>query len=791
MHPGADGSYYELTDPVVMPKASGFLWNNTMMVQATCRGFFTSYFMQPEPAKYSYAPTMEAKHFMLPEKPYYAHHPGRFVYVKDEDEKKLLFSAPHEPVRCKPDNFAFQVWKHKLVWRTESGGIEVTMSMSLPKHDSLELWRIKVKNNSGGKRRLSVYPYFTVGYMSWMNQSGAYNKELNAVVCSSITPYQKSEDYPKIKELKDKTFLWAQHAPAAWETSLEKFEGEGGLSSPSAIALEHLSCENCQYEILAAVLQYQLEMNCAEEREFRFIFGPAKNEQEILSLTNRYKDDFDNCEKEYASYIDQGRGVLRISTQDANFDNFVNNWLPRQVYYHGITNRMCTDPQTRNYIQDAMGMSYVMPQITRNMILFALGQQHENGEMPDGILLYPQAELKYINNIPHSDHCVWLPFALMTYIDETGDYALLDEKITPFKGSGEKKSVLHHVDLAMNWLINDRDERGLNYIRQGDWCDPLNMVGYKGKGVSGWLTMATSYALRCWADILHGYGKQDAQLEQCASNHYKAKSDEINEAINSQLWDGNWYARGITDDNVLFGVSTDIEGKIFLNAQSWAILCGAADENKKRKMTESVEKYLETPFGVEILNPVYTSMREDIGRLSQKQPGAVENGSVYNHAAMFYIYALYTAGERDSAFRLLRKMLPGENKDDIIKRGQMPVFIPNYYRGASNLYPRSAGRSSHLFNTGAVSWYYRSLVDGLFGIRGTKNGLMVHPNFPSHWDKASVTRYFRGARIYIDVRRDSDTREVTVLYEGKILESGLLTDIAEGRDYRLSVLLPV
>ena len=32
-----------------------------------------------------------------------------------------------------------------------------------------------------------------------------------------------------------------------------------------------------------------------------------------------------------------------------------NNWLGRQVFYHGCTNRLSTDPQTRNYLQDAMG----------------------------------------------------------------------------------------------------------------------------------------------------------------------------------------------------------------------------------------------------------------------------------------------------------------------------------------------------------------------------------------------------------------------------------------------------
>ena len=790
IHPGTDGNYYELTDPVSLPKASGFLWNETMMIQATCRGYATARFMQPEPTKYSYAPNVEAKNFMVPEPSYYAHHPGRFVYVKDESAAKAsantacLFSAPYEPVRRKPERFAFQVWKHKLVWVTECDGIEITMDLSLPKHEPLELWRIKAKNLSGRKRNLSLYPYFTIGYMSWMNQGGMYDEKLGAIVCSCITPYQKIEEFPVIKEYKDKTFLWAQQPPVSCETSLERFEGEGGLSSPSAIQLEHLSNEDCQYEIMAAVMQYRLELNSGEEREFRFLFGPAKNEKEIKTLIRRYGDNFEAAGREYSAYMGQGSGVLNISTPDAGLDNFVNNWLPRQLYYHGITNRMCTDPQTRNYIQDSMGMSYIMPQIARNMILLALGQQKENGEMPDGILLNPQAELKYINRIPHSDHCAWLPIAIASYLDETGDYALLDKEVL-FNGVKKTANVSRHIDLAMDWLVNDRDERGLNYIRQGDWCDPMNMVGYKGKGVSGWLSMAASYALRSWAAICRDSGRQDA------ADHYMAKADEINAAINSRLWDGNWYGRGITDDGVIFGVSSDKEGKIFLNAQSWAILCGAADEDKRRKMMNSVEELLESPYGVEIMTPAYTKMREDIGRVTQKHPGIVENGSVYNHAAAFYIYALYTAGEKDVAFRLLRKMLPGESGEDIIRRGQLPVFIPNYYRGAFRQFPRDAGRSSQLFNTGSVSWYYRSLVDGLFGLRGIKTGLSVCPQLPSHWKEASLTRCFRGAKFNAEISRSADVREITVLCNGKPLGGNVLTDIVAGNNYNLSVKLPL
>lgn len=785
-----NNEYYELTSPTIMPKATGFLWNEKLMIQVNCRGYATAQFMQPEPAKYSHAPNLEAKTFLQPEQPYYAHHPGRFVYVKDEADGSI-FSAPYEPVRVLPDNYKFAVGKNNIIWKTEKNGVEIEMCLSLPKEDPFELWRIKVRNLSKDKRKLSVYPYFTVGYMSWMNQSGEYRADLQSIVCSSITPYQKYKDYYTIKNFSDKTFLLAEDEPAAWEVNEENYEGEGGIWSPSAIQQDLLAKGDSQYEMPVAVLQYRLEMNPGEEKEFRFVFGPARNEEEIAGIRKKYflnkaesgHDGFELAEIEYAEYIAEGKGCISIKTPDAGLDNFVNNWLPRQMYYHGKTNRLSTDPQTRNYLQDNMGMSYIKSEITRDAFLLALSQQRSNGAMPDGIVLYKGAELKYINQVPHTDHCVWLPVCLSTYLDETDDYGILDE-VVPFNDSEEIATVFEHINRGMYWLMKDRDERGMNYINQGDWCDPMNMVGYKGKGVSGWLTEATSYAFQVWADISEKSGRPDTAKE------FRTDAQKTNEVVNKYLWDGDWYARGITDDNVVFGVSKDKEGRIFINPQGWALLCGAADTEKKEKLMKAVCEQLETPYGVEKLAPSYTGMREDVGRVTQKFPGSAENGAVYNHAAAFYIYALYSVGEKENAFRLLRKMVPVQDFDELIQRGQMPVFIPNYYRGAYRQIPRTAGRSSQLFSTGTVQWVYRCLIDGLFGIKGCKEGLQINPQLPEDWQEASVKRTFRGAEFDISFKRESGIKAKEVYVDGNLIENDTIGNVKPGKVYDVLVKIP-
>lgn len=778
------GRRFVLSSPTAMPQASTFLWNRRMLLQLNCRGYATAQFMQPEPAKYAHAPTLEARTFMQPEQPYYAHHPGRFCYVRDE-ESGLLFSAPHAPVNRQPDAFVFSVGLGDVAWSVQCDGIEVEWRVSLPVDDVAELWTLRVHNRVGRARRLSLYPYFPVGYMSWMNQSGAYRADLGGIVCSSVTPYQKVDDYFRQRDFKDRTVLLHERTPDAWEVNQAVFEGEGGLHAPASITdRDVLGGGDALYETPTAALQYRVALAPGESQEYRFVFAPARDDAEILALRERHLSahGFTSAADACAAYLEEGRGCLRIETPDPWLDAFANHWLPRQVYYHGDSNRLTTDPQTRNFLQDHMGMAYLRPATARAAFLHALSQQEASGAMPDGILLVEGAELKYINQVPHTDHCVWLPVCLQAYLDESGDDGLLDALVADREG--DAAPVAERIDRAMRWLLQARDARGLSYIAQGDWCDPMNMVGWQGRGVSGWLSLASAHALQLWADICERVGRDAAAAE------FRAGAGALNAAVNARLWDGDWYGRGITDDGVVFGVRADQEGRIYLNPQSWAMLSGAADAEQRQRLLAAVDAQLVSPHGVAMLDPPYTGMREDVGRLTQKFPGSAENGAVYNHAAAFYLHSLYHVGETDRAWQVLRAMLTGPDADECLQRGQLPVFVPNYYRGAWRLHPRTAGRSSQLFNTGTAAWLYRCLVESLFGLRGDGERLRIAPQLPSHWPRARATRLFRGAQFEVEIERVEGLAQRRVMVDGALLEGDTFGPFEPGEHYRVRVELP-
>jgi cellobionic acid phosphorylase len=778
-----DGRRYEWHDLLSIPNADTFLWNQKMLFHVTVHGFAQSQFMQPEPSFYSYAPLRSENAAMAPEPQYFDHHPGRFFYIKNEIDG-ATYSAPFRPMNVVPDAFTFSPGRSDVRWKIEKYGICTELQCALPcGTDIVELWRIRITNTTHHQKNISVYPYFPVGFPSWMNTEGAYDERIGGMLAYTLTPYRKLKDYYMIKRLKNFTYLLADHKEDAWEANLQVFEGNGGLRDPVGIRKERLSCTEAAHETAACIMQYRLSLSPGASEEINFLFGPANNCEEILNIKAKYliPDAMERVVAEYEAFYDRFTGCMEVKTKDETLNNFLNVWLPRQALYHAYTLRMVTDPQTRNLIQDAMSMIYIEPAKAKELYLIGLTQQKSSGEMPDGILLTTDAKFKYTNQVPHTDHNVWWAFAVLAYCEETGDFNFLSEQV-PFYDTREMASVYEHICRGLEWLASNRSERGLCFIGQGDWNDPMNMVGYKGKGESVWLTQAMVYAMRICIPVCEKYA------DTARSEKFRSIMNNVNTVLNSLCWDGEWYARGFTDDGVPIGVKDNAEGKIFLNTQSFGLLSGAPDEKRIKAIIEAVAQWMSTPFGLVILAPSYSHMNENIGRLTQKHPSTAENGSVYCHANVFYAYALLKYGYGDKAYDILRRLIPGPDETDLRRREHLPLYLPNYYRGPFN--PRVCGKASHLMNTGSLVWFYRCFVEEIFGLRGTEQGLLVQPCMPKALRGTVLNRRFRGKMLHVCYHSLANTTKTTLILNGKILSSALIPDEELQSENELIVHLP-
>ena len=68
--------------------------------------------------------------------------------------------------------------------------------------------------------------------------------------------------------------------------------------------------------------------------------------------------------------------------------------------------------------------------------------------------------------------------------------------------------------------------------------------------------------------------------------------EELRKNLNTNAWDGRWYKRAITDDGIVIGSLESKECKIDGISQSWSVISGAGDNDKKYISMQEAENNL-------------------------------------------------------------------------------------------------------------------------------------------------------------------------------------------------------
>lgn len=198
----------------------------------------------------------------------------------------------------------------------------------------------------------------------------------------------------------------------------------------------------------------------------------------------------------------------------------------------------------------------------------------------------------------------------------------------------------------------------------------------------------------------------------------------------------------------LYGSLQNEECKIDSITQSWAVISGVGDNDKKYISMESLENHLiDKENGIiKLLDPPFEKGKLEPGYIKAYLPGVRENGGQYTHAACWVIIAQTMLGFGDKALELYRMINPIEHsrtKDACNKYKVEPYSMPADIYGASNL----AGRGGWTLYTGSASWYYDAGIEYILGLK-IENGVMkFEPCIPKDW-KEYLIRYKWGKSIY-------------------------------------------
>ncbi len=345
-----------------------------------------------------------------------------------------------------------------------------------------------------------------------------------------------------------------------------------------------------------------------------------------------------------------------------------------------------------------------------------------------------------------TDDLLWLPFVIWHYIEETGDYSILDIK-EPFYDNAEKQAPLfEHCRLAIEKVYSRFSDRGLPLIGAGDWNDGLSAVGLEMKGESMWLAEFYYLVVDKFSQLAEKHGDKDLAKE------YAQRNAKLKEAFNKHAWDGDWFYRATKDSGEKIGSKENKEGRIFINAQTWSVISGIGDADKQKKAMESAAKHLLKNNGTLLFAPAYTVADKYIGYLSRYASGRRENGGVYTHAATWSVWAYAALKDQKNAYEAYSRLNPVNNGMDPDKYVAEPYVTPGNIDGPDS---PNYGMGGWTWYTGSASWFQKVIMDWIIGVRGTSEGLVVDPCIPADWKTYKVKRAYRGCVYNITVINDA------------------------------------
>ena len=722
--------------------------------------------------------------------------PGRYMFIRDNDTKKV-WSCNWQPLRKKLD---FWQCVHGLGYtkiQSRNNKISTEITYFVPMNDPLEIWSIKIKNESTKKRTLKVFPF--VEFISGDIELEACYR--NIIMLYNQADFDKNSKaiiafkHPFKKEHKRGYSFFSTSLPVkGYDTRKEHFLGPyNDIEYPKAI-IEDGKCSNSftRGEDMIGAFECELKLKPKEEKEFIIILGFNNDRKKIPDYLQKYRN-VNNAKRELEKvrkYWDEQVNRIKVSTPDPQFDLMVNRWGKYQLcaithwrgtsHYHGVEGGL----GYRDTAQDSEGLLSLELNTARKKLESILQYQYKSGHAVSG---FSETEGSW-DDLPQSgvigkaDVAVWLPYTVVSYVKETGDVDFLKEKFK-FCDSDEA-TVYEHILRAIRYLYSKRGCHKLPYILKADWNDAYDHVGLKGKGESIWLAMALCRACKQVGELADFIGDKKVAKEM------QEKYDDLVKIINNVGWDGNWYIAAYNDEGMKIGSDVNKEGKVPLNSQTWAILSDVVPKNRLKRILDKIDKYLDTPYGPALFLPSYTFFNPGIGRVTAFAEGTKENAAVFSHACAFKIVSDCYIKRGDKAYETYRKLLPMNSvKQDHARYKVEPYVWAEYVIGPGSKY--RFGEGAFTWNTGTAPWMFIAATEWMLGARRELKGLLIDPCIPRHWKKCSIRRPFRGAVYDINIKNpkgvQSGVKKITV--DGKIYKSNLIKPYKDGKVHKVEVLM--
>lgn len=707
--------------------------------------------------------------------------PGHYVYLRDAKDGDY-WSISWQPVG-KPLDQAKYTCRHGMSYTTyecDYKGIKASQTLMVPMDDAVELWDVRLKNTMDKERRISVFSYCEFSFHHIMIDNQNFQMSL---YCAGSSYDENIIEYDLFYEEFGYQYFTSNVTPDGFECLRDSFLG-AYRTEDNPIAVEHGTCSGSHELGNNHCGSLQKDLVLAPGEEVRLIFMLGEGNREAGKKIREKYSDMANVDAAYAQlkdYWENKFAQLQIKTPNEGMNTLINTWNLYQAEVNIMFSRFASFIEVggrtglgyRDTAQDAMTIPHSNPEKCRQRIVELLRGLTTKGY---GLHLFspewfdPDAKkekkkpfksptvIPTVNakDIVHgledacSDDALWLVPSIIEYIKETGETGFADETVT--YADGGEGTVYEHMKRILDFSAEQVGATGICKGLRADWNDCLNLGG----GESAMVSFLHYWAICHFLQLAEYLGRTE-DVEK-----YQAMRERVGNVCNRELWDKEWFIRGITKNGKKIGTSEDAEGKVHLESNAWAVLSGAADVEKGKRAMDSVDKYLFTPYGILLNAPSYTVPDDDIGFVTRVYPGLKENGSIFSHPNPWAWAAECVLGRGDRAMKFYNALCPYYQNNMIEIRQSEPYSYCQFVVGRDHT---AFGRARHPFMTGSGGWAYFSTTRYMLGIRPDFEHLTIDPCIPADWKEFSAVRRWRGAEYDIHVENpDGVMKGVQELY---------------------------
>lgn len=691
--------------------------------------------------------------------------PGHYVYIRDNDNGDY-FSISWQPVG-KPLDKAEYKCRHGLsysIYECLYDKIKASQKMSVPIDDDVELWDVVIKNTDDKPRNLSVFSFCEFSFHHIMIDNQNFQMSL---YCAGSSYDKGIIEHDLFYEEFGYQYFASNFEPDGFDCLRDKFIGLYHTEdNPVAVINGQCSGSFEKGNNHCGSLQKNIVLQPGEEVRLVFMLGEGNREQGE-KIKEKYSNlaNVDKAYKQLEEYWKEKLSRLQIKTPNEGMNTMINIWNLYQSEVNIMFSRFASFIEVggrtglgyRDTAQDAMTIPHSNPDKCKERIVQLL-----NGLVSKGYGLHlfspewfeekkdKKKPFKSPTVIPGinkkdiihgiedacSDDALWLVPSIVEYIKETGEIEFADMEIN-YADKG-RDTVYDHMKSILDFSAREVGKTGICKGLRADWNDCLNLGG----GESAMVSFLHYWAINNFIELAKYLGRQDDVQK------YTEMAAKVKKVCDEQLWDGDWYIRGITKNLKKIGTKEDKEGKVHLESNAWAVLSGASDYEKGIKAMDSVHDYLATPYGIMLNAPSYTVPDDDIGFVTRVYPGLKENGSIFSHPNPWAWAAECVLGRGDRAMEYYNSLCPYLQNDMIEIRESEPYSYCQFVVGKDHT---AFGRARHPFMTGSGGWSYFSATRYMLGIRPDFETLNINPCIPSDWKEFSVTRKWRDATYNIKV----------------------------------------